>query len=82
MSTQTDFTRQATAQALTQSFPGTRASFAEFLAETATAFAERLMAAARMRRDRKLLSEMDEYRLHDIGIARSEIERAVRYGRS
>lgn len=35
----------------------------------------------RVRRDMRRLAEFDEHMLRDIGIGRSEIEGAVRYGR-
>ena len=40
-----------------------------------------LLRAARRRRDARLLSTMDDYLLHDIGVVRSDIARAVRLGR-
>jgi uncharacterized protein YjiS (DUF1127 family) len=43
--------------------------------------AERLLTANRRRRDAELLSAMDDHQLRDIGVSRSEIRRAVRFGR-
>lgn len=43
--------------------------------------AESLARWSRMRRDVRLLSQMDDHGLRDIGIARSDIERVVRDGR-
>jgi uncharacterized protein YjiS (DUF1127 family) len=44
--------------------------------------AERLLTASRRRRDAEILSAMDDHQLRDIGISRSEISRAVRFGRA
>ena len=50
-----------------------------------TSILERLAAAIareiRVRRDMRLLSSFDEAALHDIGLARSGVEDAVRHGR-
>jgi uncharacterized protein YjiS (DUF1127 family) len=80
MSTQTH-RRQATSHALTQTFPATRASLAEFILEALTTLGGNIERAVRRRRDLRQLAEMDDHLLHDIGISRSEIEHAVRYGR-
>ena len=56
---------------------GTLGTVATWFART---IADASHAAAR-RRDAQLLSQMDEAQLNDLGITRSEIEHAVRYGR-
>lgn len=43
--------------------------------------ARRVTRYLRIRRDRRLLQAMPDYLLADIGISRSEIDRATRYGR-
>ena len=50
-----------------------------WLKESLVRGAESIARAARARRDLRLLSEMDDRALRDIGLHRSEIERAV-YG--
>src|SRR3712207_4971683 len=54
---------------------------AAWLKESLTKLAKRIAKAERVRRDMRRLSEMDDRMLRDIGLARSEIERAVRGGR-
>ncbi len=52
-----------------------------WLTEGLAALATGIVRAARLRRDMRRLSEMDDRMLRDIGLARSEIERAVYGGR-
>jgi len=59
--------------------PGSRGT--EWLKDSLIKLAKRIARAERIRRDMRRLSEMDDYMLRDIGLARSEIERAVREGR-
>ncbi len=47
----------------------------------AAALIARLAHAARLRRDMRRLSTFDDHILRDIGISRSEVEPAVRFGR-
>jgi uncharacterized protein YjiS (DUF1127 family) len=55
-------------------------------AETLSSLASRIVARVarelRIRRDMRRLAEMDDAMLRDIGLARTEIEPAVRHGRS
>ena len=53
---------------------------AAWLKESLTTLAKRIAKAERVRHDMRRLSEMDDRMLRDIGLARSEIERAVRGG--
>ncbi|MCB5174116.1 MULTISPECIES: DUF1127 domain-containing protein [Microvirga] len=41
-----------------------------------------VMSEIRARRDMRLLASLDDAALHDIGLARGEVEGVVRYGRS
>jgi uncharacterized protein YjiS (DUF1127 family) len=59
--------------------PGT--SGTAWLKDSLLGLAKLVTRAARVRRDMRRLSEMDDRMLRDIGLARSEIERAVRGGR-
>ena len=59
--------------------PGT--SGTAWLKESLLGLAKRVARAERVRRDMRRLSEMDDRMLRDIGLARSEIESAVRGGR-
>ena len=55
---------------------------AETLFHVASRMVARVARELRIRRDRRRLAEMDDAMLCDIGLARSEIEHAVRHGRS
>ena len=50
-------------------------------AELGMALGRRISAALRRRRDARLLAHADDHMLRDIGITRSQIDRAVRFGR-
>jgi uncharacterized protein YjiS (DUF1127 family) len=47
----------------------------------AMAFGSRIAAATRRRRDARLLAHADDHMLRDMGIIRSQIDGAVRFGR-
>ena len=50
-------------------------------AELVMALGRRISAALRCRRDSRLLAHADDHMLRDIGITRSQIDGAVRFGR-
>src|SRR5688572_29209524 len=60
--------------------PGFELTFAA-IADLVMEGARRVSAGLRRRRDARLLAQVDEHMLRDIGITRSEIDRAVRFGR-
>ena len=66
---------------LPRSFANRQTPWLGLLADAVLARAARVATAARARRDIRLLSELDDGMLRDIGIARSDVERAVRRGR-
>jgi uncharacterized protein YjiS (DUF1127 family) len=51
------------------------------LAGLGIAFVRRLSTALRRRRDAHLLARADDHMLRDIGLTRSQIDGAVRFGR-
>jgi uncharacterized protein YjiS (DUF1127 family) len=72
----------ALAHASPQSLLGERPSLGVVIFDALSSLAIRLASASRRRRDARVLSEMDDTMLRDIGISRSEIGFAVRHGRT
>ena len=64
-----------------QGFANPGDSGAAWLKASLMKLAKHIARAERVRRDMRRLSEMDDRMLRDIGLARSEIESAVRGGR-
>ena len=72
----------ALARTLPQDLLGERPSLGAVIFDVLSSLAGRALAASRRRRDARILSEMDDTLLRDIGIRRSEIEFALRHGRA
>jgi len=70
------------AQTLPQSLLGEQPPLGAVIFDAMSSLAIRLASASRRRRDARVLSEMDDTMLRDIGIHRSEIQFAVRHGRT
>jgi uncharacterized protein YjiS (DUF1127 family) len=66
---------------LPRSFANRQTPWLGLIADAASAYVAHIAKAVRARRDIMLLSAMDDGMLSDIGIARSDVERAVLRGR-
>lgn len=69
------------AYCLPRSFANRQTPWLRLFSDATSAFASRIAEAARARRDIRLLSALDDGMLSDIGIPRSDVERAVLRGR-
>jgi uncharacterized protein YjiS (DUF1127 family) len=72
----------AHAQTIHHSLLADRQPLGTLILDTLSSLATRVVAASRRGRDARMLSEMDDSLLRDIGIRRSEIEYALRHGRT
>ena len=70
-----------TAYRLPRSFARQQTPWLGLLADAISACAAHMAKSVRARREIRLLSEMDDGMLRDIGIARSDVERVILRGR-